>query len=79
MRDQIQSQRSGELARRERRPVNAEALNIQNKKLLDQAAALLGRDQFVTVFGFPPEQRVDLVDQNIADRLVPPDNSGPQM
>ena len=44
---------------------NAETLNARNQHLLDQAAQLLGPEKFEKIFGFPPGQKVDLVDPNM--------------
>lgn len=45
---------------------DAAALNKRNQMLLDEAAKLLGPRRFEEVFGFPADQRVDLVDPAIA-------------
>ena len=44
---------------------DAEVLNVRNRHLLDQAAKLLGPQRFEAVFGFPPDQKIDLVDPSI--------------
>jgi hypothetical protein len=44
---------------------SADTLNAHNQQMLDQAAALLGRDKFIELFGFPPEQKITLVDPTI--------------
>ena len=44
---------------------NAETLNARNQHLLDQAATLLGPEKFEAIFGFPPGQKVILVDPTI--------------
>jgi hypothetical protein len=41
---------------------DADELNRINQRVLDDAAALLGRDKFIALFGFPPEQKINLVD-----------------
>jgi hypothetical protein len=33
--------------------------------MLDQAAKLLGPQRFEEIFGFPPDQKIDLVDPSI--------------
>src|SRR5437667_459521 len=43
-------------------PPSAEALNARNQHLLDQAAALLGPAKFKRIFGFAPDQKINLVD-----------------
>lgn len=43
-------------------PPGAMALNSRNQHLLDQAAILLGHEKFERVFGFKPDETVDLVD-----------------
>jgi hypothetical protein len=48
-------------------PPPAEALNLRNQHLLDQAALLLGPDRFRQIFGFSPEERIDLVDPTVRD------------
>ena len=40
----------------------AETLNSRNQQFLDRAAQLLGSEKFVKIFGFPPYQKLDLVD-----------------
>jgi hypothetical protein len=44
---------------------SAEILNARNQHMLDQAAALLGPEKFTEIFGFPPGQKVTLVDPDI--------------
>jgi hypothetical protein len=44
---------------------DAETLNARNQHMLDQAAKLLGPQRFQAIFGFPPGQKVDLVDPRI--------------
>jgi hypothetical protein len=44
---------------------DAKTLNARNQHMLDQAAKLLGPERFKAIFGFPPEQKIDLVDPNI--------------
>jgi hypothetical protein len=44
---------------------SAEALNARNQHLLDQAAVLLGPERFESIFGFPPGQKINLVDPEI--------------
>jgi hypothetical protein len=44
---------------------DAKTFNARNQHMLDQAAKLLGAERFKAIFGFPPEQRVDLVDPSI--------------
>ena len=46
-------------------PPNAATLNARNQHLLDQAARLLGPEKFTAIFGFAPDQKIDLVDPNI--------------
>jgi len=46
-------------------PPDADALNARNQHLLDQAAILLGPDKFKRIFGFAPEEKIDLVDEEI--------------
>jgi hypothetical protein len=41
---------------------SAEALNARNQHMLEQAAQLLGPEKFQRIFGFPPSQKLDLVD-----------------
>lgn len=40
----------------------AEELNKRNRQFIKQAADLLGKDKFIQVFGFSPDETVDLVD-----------------
>jgi hypothetical protein len=44
---------------------DAKLLNARNQHMLDQAAKLLGPERFKAIFGFPPDQKIDLVDPNI--------------
>ena len=46
-------------------PPDAAFLNARNQHLLDQAAALLGPEDFRNVFGIEPGERIDLVDPTI--------------
>lgn len=50
-------------------PPNAATLNARNQHLIQQAAVLLGPQKFELVFGFPPDQEINLVDPAV--------NSGP--
>jgi hypothetical protein len=56
-----------EMARAATSP-DAATLNAHNKQLLDEAAALLGREKFIEIYGFPPEQKITLVDPNVLKR-----------
>jgi hypothetical protein len=47
---------------------DADTLNARNRHLLDQAAKLLGPQRFEAIFGFPPDQKIDLVDPRIKQR-----------
>jgi hypothetical protein len=44
---------------------NANTLNARNQHLLDQAAKLLGPERFQAIFGFSPDQKINLVDPTI--------------
>lgn len=44
---------------------DAETLNARNQHMLDQAAKLLGPQRFEAIFGFAPDQKIDLVDPSI--------------
>ncbi len=44
---------------------NAETLNARNQHLLDQAAKLLGPEKFQAIFGFAPDQKMNLVDPTV--------------
>jgi hypothetical protein len=46
-------------------PPNAATLNARNQHLIEQAAKLLGPEKFTAIFGFAPDQKIDLVDPNI--------------
>jgi hypothetical protein len=41
---------------------DADEINRKNQRVFDDAAALLGREKFIALFGFPPEQRINLVE-----------------
>lgn len=45
--------------------MSAQDLNQHNQRVLDQAAKLLGDEQFEEIFGFPPSEKIDLVDPTI--------------
>ncbi len=45
--------------------MSAQELNQHNQRVLDQAAKLLGDQQFEEIFGFPPSEKIDLVDPTI--------------
>ena len=49
-------------------PPSAAALNTRNQHLIDQAAILLGRERFERVFGFSPDETIDLVDPSVTPR-----------
>lgn len=44
---------------------DAETLNARNQHMLDQAAKLLGPQRFEAIFGFAPDQKINLVDPSI--------------
>lgn len=46
-------------------PPEPDFLNARNQHLLDQAAILLGPDDFRKLFGFEPGEKVNLVDPNV--------------
>ena len=46
-------------------PPSAETLNARNQHLLTQAAQLLGPSHFKKIFGFSPDEQVQLVDPTI--------------
>ncbi len=46
-------------------PPPPEMLNSRNQHLLDEAARLLGPEKFEKVFGFPPGERINLVDPSL--------------
>ena len=48
-------------------PPDAALLNARNQHLLDQAAALLGPDDFRKIFGIEPGERIDVVDPTIME------------
>ena len=53
---------------------SAEALNARNQHMLDEAAKLLGPENFKSIFGFSPGEKIDLVDKEINDSAgqIPP-------
>jgi hypothetical protein len=53
---------------------SAEALNARNQHMFDEAAKLLGPDNFRALFGIEPGTKVDLVEPEIANRAgeIPP-------
>jgi hypothetical protein len=46
-----------------------ETLNARNQHLLDQAAHLLGSDQFKEIFGYAPDEKIHLVDPTIVENF----------
>jgi hypothetical protein len=52
-------------------PPSAETLNARNQHLLDQAAALLDPTEFEAIFGFPPGEKINLVDPDITPPAAP--------
>ena len=50
-------------------PASAETLNARNQNLLDQAAALLGPDRFMEIFGYDPAEKLNLVDPRLRQSL----------
>ena len=50
-------------------PASAETLNARNQNLLDQAAALLGPDRFMEIFGYDPAEKLNLVDPQLRQSL----------
>jgi hypothetical protein len=44
---------------------SAAALNARNQHLIEQAAKLLGPQKFTAIFGFAPDQKIDLVDPDV--------------
>lgn len=46
---------------------SADALNARNQHMIDEAARLLGPDEFKSIFGVAPGEKVDLVDKTISD------------
>jgi type II secretory pathway predicted ATPase ExeA len=46
-------------------PPPAEYLNARNQHLLEEAALLLGPDKFEKVFGFKPDEKINLVDPSL--------------
>ncbi|SDA87876.1 hypothetical protein [Mesorhizobium qingshengii] len=49
-------------------PPSAETINARNQHLIDQAALLLGPKHFERVFGFPPGEKINLVDPSVTSR-----------
>jgi len=50
------------------RTPSAKELNQNNQRMFERAAELLGRENFEQIFGFLPEERIDLVDQRFLDQ-----------
>ena len=71
LRQATHEQRASALALEAENPPTAEELNRRNQEILDQAAVLLGKELFEKVFGFPPEQKITLVDPEIARQANP--------
>jgi hypothetical protein len=46
-------------------PPDSDYLNARNQHLIDQAAALLGPEDFRRVFGIEPGEKINLVDPNV--------------
>jgi hypothetical protein len=46
-------------------------LNASNRRMIDQAASLLGKSNFERVFGFSPDQQFNLVDPELMRSQAP--------
>lgn len=69
LRDEAQAQRADVRLFQSGQQAQADALNQRNQKFIDNAAQLLGDDLFEKVFGYPPTQRINLVDPEIMRRM----------
>jgi DNA-binding protein HU-beta len=69
LRKQIQEE--GERAWSKSRPPTASMLNASNRRMIDQAASLLGKSNFERVFGFSPDQQFNLVDPELMRSQAP--------
>jgi DNA-binding protein HU-beta len=69
LRKQIQEE--GEQAWSKSRPPSASMLNAANRRMIDQAASLLGKTNFERVFGFSPDQKFNLVDPQMMRLQAP--------
>jgi DNA-binding protein HU-beta len=69
LRKQIQEE--GEQAWSKSRPPSASMLNTANRRMIDQAASLLGKANFERVFGFSPDQKFDLVEPQLMRLQAP--------
>jgi DNA-binding protein HU-beta len=69
LRKQIQEE--GEQAWSKSRTPTASTLNAANRRMIDQAAALLGKANFERVFGFSPDQKFNLVDPQLMRLQAP--------
>jgi DNA-binding protein HU-beta len=64
-------QEEGEQAWSKSRPPSASTLNTANRRMIDQAASLLGKANFERVFGFSPDQKFNLVDPQLMHLQAP--------
>lgn len=69
LRDEAQAQRADVRLFQSGQQAQADALNQRNQKFIDNAAELLGAELFEKVFGYPPTQRINLVDPEIMRRM----------
>lgn len=69
LRNEIHTQRADVRLLQNGQAPNADNINQQNQQKMDEAAKLLGDELFEKVFGFPPKQRINLVDPEIAGRI----------
>ena len=54
---------------------STEALNSRNQHMIDEAARLLAPEEFKSIFGISPGEKINLVDEAIneqAPRMTPP-------
>jgi hypothetical protein len=69
LRNEIHTQRADVQLLQLGQTPNAENINQQNQQKIDEAARLLGDELFEKVFGFPPQQKINLVDPEIMSRI----------
>jgi DNA-binding protein HU-beta len=69
LRKQIQEE--GEQTWSKSQAPTASMLNAANRRMIDQAASLLGKANFERVFGFSPDQKFDLVDPQLMRLQAP--------
>lgn len=71
LRNEGHAQRADVMLLQNRKPVTAETINERNQQILDKAKELLGDELFTKVFGYSPDNKINLVDPAIVSKMNP--------